>query len=240
METGVGSGKSRPKDQVAVALHYYYTSPSRWCTTHEVSKLLISQRLPHYQPAHFYPCSDADIAKAGSRPSSARSATAATACRSYIARRVGRRTDVSATWYDVGRLRPDRQTHSGWSVTSHRSRVFDNISVYSTPSSHGVHLRQPIGLFVPFKSRESVLTTSSSSLTEIAVTPISTSADRSSPMLPPRPRPMPLFLAMLLLLLAASTLLLDNASAVSIIAIFTTISTSQLLLPLLLVLLPMY
>jgi len=78
-------------------------------------------------------------------------------------------------------------------------------------------------------------------LTEIAVTPISTSADRSSPMLPPRPRPMPLFLAMLLLLLlAASTLLLDNASAVSIIAIFTTISTSQLLLPLLLVLLPMY
>jgi len=120
--------------------------------------------------------------------------------------------------------------------------VFDNISVYSTPSSRGVHLRQPIGLFVPFKSRESVLTTSSSSLTEIAVTPISTSADRSSPMLPPRPRPMPLFLAMLLLLLllAASTLLLDNASAVSIIAIFTTISTSQLLLPLLLVLLPMY
>jgi len=93
-----------------VALHYYYTSPSRWCTTHEVSKLLISQRLPHYQPAHFYPCSDADIAKAASRPSSARSATAATACRSYIARRVGRRTDVSTTWYDVGRLRPDRQT----------------------------------------------------------------------------------------------------------------------------------
>jgi len=124
--------------------------------------------------------------------------------------------------------------------------VFDNISVYSTTSSRGVHLRQPIGLFVPFKSRESVLTTSSSSLTEIAVTPISTSADRSSPMLPPRPRPMPLFLAMLLLLLllllllAASTLLLDNASAVSIIAIFTTISSSQLLLPLLLELLPMY
>jgi len=37
METGVGSGKSVPKDQVA--LHYYYTSPSRWWTTHEVSKL---------------------------------------------------------------------------------------------------------------------------------------------------------------------------------------------------------
>ena len=32
-----GSGKSGPKDQVA--LHYYYTSPSHWCTTHEVSKL---------------------------------------------------------------------------------------------------------------------------------------------------------------------------------------------------------
>jgi len=31
------SGKSGPKDQVA--LHYYYTSPSHWCTTHEVSKL---------------------------------------------------------------------------------------------------------------------------------------------------------------------------------------------------------
>jgi len=30
-------GKSGPKDQVA--LHYYYTSPSHWCTTHEVSKL---------------------------------------------------------------------------------------------------------------------------------------------------------------------------------------------------------
>jgi len=30
------SGKSGPKDQVA--LHYYYTSPSHWCTTHEVSK----------------------------------------------------------------------------------------------------------------------------------------------------------------------------------------------------------
>jgi len=30
------SGKSEPKDQVA--LHYYYTSPSHWCTTHEVSK----------------------------------------------------------------------------------------------------------------------------------------------------------------------------------------------------------
>ena len=28
------SGKSGPKDQVA--LHYYYTSPSHWCTTHEV------------------------------------------------------------------------------------------------------------------------------------------------------------------------------------------------------------
>ena len=27
-----GSGKSGPKDQVA--LHYYYTSPSHWCTTH--------------------------------------------------------------------------------------------------------------------------------------------------------------------------------------------------------------
>ena len=26
------SGKSGPKDQVA--LHYYYTSPSHWCTTH--------------------------------------------------------------------------------------------------------------------------------------------------------------------------------------------------------------
>ena len=31
------SGKSGPKDQVA--LHYYYTSPSHWCRTHEVSKL---------------------------------------------------------------------------------------------------------------------------------------------------------------------------------------------------------
>ena len=31
------SGKSGPKDQVA--LHYYYTSPSHWCTTYEVSKL---------------------------------------------------------------------------------------------------------------------------------------------------------------------------------------------------------
>ena len=31
------SGKSGPKDQVA--LHCYYTSPSHWCTTHEVSKL---------------------------------------------------------------------------------------------------------------------------------------------------------------------------------------------------------
>ena len=30
------SGKSGPKDQVA--LHYYCTSPSHWCTTHEVSK----------------------------------------------------------------------------------------------------------------------------------------------------------------------------------------------------------
>ena len=29
------SGKSGPKDQVA--LHYYYTSPSHWCTTHEVA-----------------------------------------------------------------------------------------------------------------------------------------------------------------------------------------------------------
>jgi len=43
------SGKSGSKDQVA--LHYYYTSPSHWCKTHEVSKLKISQRLPHYQPA---------------------------------------------------------------------------------------------------------------------------------------------------------------------------------------------
>jgi len=33
----VASGKSGPKDQVA--LHYYYTSPSHWCTTHDVSKL---------------------------------------------------------------------------------------------------------------------------------------------------------------------------------------------------------
>ena len=33
----VRSGKSGPKDQVA--LHYYYTSSSHWCTTHEVSKL---------------------------------------------------------------------------------------------------------------------------------------------------------------------------------------------------------
>ena len=41
------SGKSGPKDQVA--LHYYYTSPSHWCTTDEVSKLLISQRLLHYR-----------------------------------------------------------------------------------------------------------------------------------------------------------------------------------------------
>ena len=31
------SGKSGPKDQVA--LHCYYTSPSHWCTTHEVLKL---------------------------------------------------------------------------------------------------------------------------------------------------------------------------------------------------------
>ena len=31
------SGKSRPKDQVA--LHCYYTSSSHWCMTHEVSKL---------------------------------------------------------------------------------------------------------------------------------------------------------------------------------------------------------
>jgi len=31
------SGKSGPKDQVA--LHYYYTSLSHWCTTHEVLKL---------------------------------------------------------------------------------------------------------------------------------------------------------------------------------------------------------
>jgi len=37
------SGKSGPKDQVA--LHYYYTSPSHWCTTHEVSKLLLSSGL---------------------------------------------------------------------------------------------------------------------------------------------------------------------------------------------------
>ena len=35
--TTPSSGKSGPKDQVA--LHYYYTSPSHWCTTHEVSKL---------------------------------------------------------------------------------------------------------------------------------------------------------------------------------------------------------
>jgi len=35
--THTDSGKSGPKDQVA--LHYYYTSPSHWCTTHEVSKL---------------------------------------------------------------------------------------------------------------------------------------------------------------------------------------------------------
>ena len=63
------SGKSGPKDQVA--LHYYYTSPSHWRTTHEVSKLQISQFRSHYQhyqlmasagtpyrlvPAHFYPC----------------------------------------------------------------------------------------------------------------------------------------------------------------------------------------
>ena len=33
---GKSSGKSGPKDQAA--LHYYYTSPSHWCTTHEVSK----------------------------------------------------------------------------------------------------------------------------------------------------------------------------------------------------------
>jgi len=33
----VSSGKSGPKDQVA--LHYYYTSPSHWCTTQEVLKL---------------------------------------------------------------------------------------------------------------------------------------------------------------------------------------------------------
>ena len=35
--TPLFSGKSGPKDQVA--LHYYYTSPLHWCTTHEVSKL---------------------------------------------------------------------------------------------------------------------------------------------------------------------------------------------------------
>ena len=33
----ITSGKSGPKDQVA--LHYYYTSPSHCCTTHEVPKL---------------------------------------------------------------------------------------------------------------------------------------------------------------------------------------------------------
>ena len=32
----ITSGNSGPKDQVA--LHYYYTSLSHWCTTHEVSK----------------------------------------------------------------------------------------------------------------------------------------------------------------------------------------------------------
>jgi len=37
LHTTKRSGKSGPKDQVA--LHYYYTSPSHWCTTHEVSKL---------------------------------------------------------------------------------------------------------------------------------------------------------------------------------------------------------
>jgi len=37
MSMALCSGKSGPKDQVA--LRYYYTSPSHWCTTHEVSKL---------------------------------------------------------------------------------------------------------------------------------------------------------------------------------------------------------
>jgi len=37
IESIVFSGKSGPKDQVA--LHYYYTSGSHLCTTHEVSKL---------------------------------------------------------------------------------------------------------------------------------------------------------------------------------------------------------
>jgi len=37
IESIVFSGKSGPKDQVA--LHYYYTSGSHWCMTHEVSKL---------------------------------------------------------------------------------------------------------------------------------------------------------------------------------------------------------
>ena len=46
------SGKSGPKDQVA--LHYHYTSPSHWCMTHEVSKLQISQFRSHYQPAHWW------------------------------------------------------------------------------------------------------------------------------------------------------------------------------------------
>jgi len=47
----IGSGKSGPKDQVA--LHYYYTSPSHWCATHEVSKF-ISQFRSHYQPARWW------------------------------------------------------------------------------------------------------------------------------------------------------------------------------------------
>ena len=62
--TPLSSGKSGPKDQVA--LHYYYTSPSHWCTTHEVSTislavsagtLMASAGTPYrLVPAHFYPC----------------------------------------------------------------------------------------------------------------------------------------------------------------------------------------
>ena len=64
------SGKSGPKDQVA--LHYYYTSPSHWCTTDSrgieivnftislalsAGTLMASAGTPYrLVPAHFYPC----------------------------------------------------------------------------------------------------------------------------------------------------------------------------------------
>jgi len=67
------SGKSGPKDQVA--LHYYYTSPSHWFTNHDsrgieivnftislalsAGTLMASAGTPYrLVPAHFYPCED--------------------------------------------------------------------------------------------------------------------------------------------------------------------------------------